>query len=61
MTGKEIINIIQQNGLEDFEIKVNVTVSHDGDWGTSYDIYELDKTFDIENSDKTVTFDTIEK
>jgi hypothetical protein len=61
MKGQEIINIIQQNGLEDFKIRVNVTISHDGDWGTNYEIYEFDKTFDIGNSDKTVTFNTIEK
>lgn len=60
MTGKEMIKIIQDNGLEDFKIKINKLVSRDGNWSFNLESYFLDSMVDIGYSDETVTFDLID-
>jgi len=60
MTGKEMIKIIQDNGLEDFKIKINKLVSRDGNWSFNLESYFLDSMVDIGHSDRTVTFDLID-
>ena len=60
MTGKEMIKIIQDNNLEDFELKINKLNLIAYDWGYDYDTFYIDSMVDIGYSDKTVTFDTKE-
>lgn len=61
MTGKEMIKIIQDNGLEDFKLKINRLVSHDGGWGFVRESSYIDELVDIGHSEKIVTFDLIEE
>lgn len=60
MTGKDIIKIIQENKLEDFEIKVNKLVTRDAGWSFNLESSYIDELVDIGHSDKTVTFSIIE-
>ena len=60
MTGKEIIKIIQDNNLQDFELKINNQVMTQNGWGIDYIVKHIDTMVDIGYSDKTVTFDTKE-
>lgn len=55
-----MIKIIQDNGLEDFKIKINKLVSRDGNWSFNLESYFLDSMVDIGHSDRTVTFDLID-
>lgn len=60
MTGKEMIKIIQDNSLEDFEIKINKLVTRDAGWSFGLESSYIDELADIGHSDKTVTFAIIE-
>lgn len=60
MTGKEMIKIIQDNGLEDFELKINKLVTKDGNWSFHLESFFIDSMVDIGHSDRTVTFDLID-
>lgn len=62
MKGKDIIKIIQENHLEEFELKVNnVEIEEnfsnsDEVWNYNLKQYFIDELVDIGYSDKTVTF-----
>jgi len=56
MTGKEIIKIIQDNGLEDFELKVSHLAYTDDKWGFELETLEIESLNDIGHSDRTATF-----
>lgn len=62
MKGKDIIKIIQDNQLEEFELKVNTTEieenfsNSDEVWNYNLKQYFIDELVDIGHSDKTVTF-----
>lgn len=61
MKGKDLIKIIQDNQLEEFEIKTNHKKPYNGSfWGIEYLNYMIDELVDIEYSDKTATFSIIE-
>ena len=62
MRGNDIIKIIQENGLEDFEIKLNQLTSFGtiDDWGVCLKTYFIDELVDIGHSDKIFTFGIIE-
>lgn len=64
MKGKDLIKIIQDNQLEDFEIKCNelkaTDVNNLGDWRVYLKHYEINESVDIGHSDKTATFSIIE-
>ena len=56
MTGKEMIKVIQDNNLEDFELKISNMVTTENGWGIDYIVKFIDTMVDIGHSDKTVTF-----
>ena len=62
MKGKDIIKIIQDNKLEEFELKVNTTEieenfsNSDEVWGFNLKQYFIDELVDIGYLDKTITF-----
>jgi hypothetical protein len=60
MKCKEIIKIIQDNNLEDFELKVNKLVTRDGGWSFGLESSYVDELVDTDHLDKTVTFSIIE-
>ena len=60
MTGKEMIKVILDNNLEDFELKISNMITTQNGWGIDYIVKFIDTTVDIGYSDKTVTFDTKE-
>ena len=62
MKGKDIIKIIQDNKLEEFELKVNELkcAGTIDDWGVYLNTWFIDELVDIGYSDKTVTFGIIE-
>lgn len=62
MKGKDIIKIIQDNKLEEFELKVNElkATGIEDSWGVYLNIWFIDELVDIGYSDKTVTFGIIE-
>lgn len=65
MKGKDLIKIIQDNQLEEFEIKGNELKATEilnefGDWGVYLKHYIIDELVDIGHSDKTATFSIIE-
>lgn len=62
MKGKDLIKIIQDNNLEEFEIKGNELKATGvlDSWGVYLKHYEIDELVDIGYSDKTVTFSIIE-
>jgi len=62
MKGKDLIKIIQDNGLEEFEIKgseLKATGVLDS-WGVYLKRYEIDELVDIGHSDKVAIFSIIE-
>lgn len=55
-----MIKVIQDNNLEDFELKIcNMVMTQNG-WGIDYIVKFIDTMVDIGYSDQTVTFDTKE-
>ena len=61
MTGKEMIKVLQDNGLEDFEIKITKLVTRDGGWSFGLEQSYIDELTDIGHSDRTVSFSIIEE
>lgn len=55
MKGKDIIKLVQERGLEDFEIQVSALTS--GKIFPNVESFKIDDLADIENSDKTATLD----
>ena len=55
-----MIKVIQDNNLEDFELKINNMVTTENGWAIDYIVKSIDTMVDIGYSDKTVTFDTKE-
>lgn len=62
MKGKDLIKIIQDNQLEEFEIKGNElkATGNQDSWGVYLKHYMIDELVDIGYSDKTATFSIIE-
>ena len=60
MKGRDIIKIIQDNQLEEFELKIIKEGLIEGGWGFNVEKYFIDELVDIGYSDKTVTFGIIE-
>ena len=59
MKGKDIIKIIQENQLEEFELQFTTSTPHPV-WGFSIKVDSIDELVDIGYSDKVVKFGTIE-
>ena len=52
-----MIKIIQDNGLEDFSIRVSFYTETNDKWGFELETLNIESLGDIGHSDKIVTFD----
>jgi len=57
MTGRELIELIKDNDLEDFEINVSYSYPDGSEWGTTYVSGTIIGIVDIGYSDKSVILD----
>lgn len=61
MKGKELIELIESNGLQEWDIVFTQTVEVDNGYGIQFNNFDVESLNDLGHSDKVALFDLIER
>lgn len=62
MTGQQLINLIEENDLKDFEVIINLFEPKPGEWGIALRTFDINPELtDIGYSDKVAILNIVEQ